>query len=246
MNRARVSIAFERREEALAFAAQHGGTVLDAAWRTKWWVQLDLDLRDRDFGRVYQRVEAYGGEGHRVRFWPTSAFDRPLREQVDVLFAHHAASPIHIGFFLTGMGWASVVVATPATTLEHRASDYADDSLGELASLGVAVLRGAPSATMSFWDEPGELRVSVHGEGDEVVIELRTSLGGTYGGSRAKEPELQLTTRCARRELGLAIVRCLDDVLERYGVEGYAALWRLTSFPSELHATLRRALDEAG
>ncbi len=40
----------------------------------------------------------------------------------------------------------------------------------------------------------------------------------------------------------MAILRCLDDVLDRYGVDLYAELWRMTPFPSELHEELRRAL----
>lgn len=241
-NRARVSLGFERREDAVAFVAQHSGAVAAAPWRQRWWAQLDLDVHDRDFNGVYERAGAFGIEGHRVYFWPTGALDVPLREQVDVLFAHRDASPIHFGFLLTGAGWARVVVATRSASTDDRASDYADDTLGELAKLGLAALRGDPAASMSFWDEPGELRVTVRGEGDEIVVEVRKGDGDYYGGPSEKKPVLELSTQCKRRELGLAVLRCLDDVLHRYDLDGYAALWRMTPFPSALHAELRRAL----
>jgi hypothetical protein len=236
---------FERPEDARAFVAEHGGTVNEERPREKWWAQLDLDVEAGDFDGVFDRAGAYGAEGHQVRFWPTRALDTPLREQVDVLFEDRGSLPIHFGFFPTGAGWGRVVVATRSASTDHRASYYAYDTLGDLARFGLAVLRGDAAAATSFWDEPGELRVTASGEGDVIAVEVRTGGGDYYSGPGEGELALELSTRCARRELATAIVRCLDHTLERYGAETFGALWRMTAFPSEAHAELRRVLGES-
>lgn len=207
-----------------------------------WWAELDLDVENGDFDGVFDRAGAFGDRDHCIRFWPTVRLDTPLREQVDELFADREAFPVHFGFFPTGGGWARIVAATRAASTDHLASYYAYDQLGELAELGIAMLRGEASATMTFWDEPGELRVSARADGGDIVVELHSSDGDYYGGP-GDQAALELSVRCARIDLAAAILRCLDGVIERYAVDTYFDLWRMTPFPSEVHAELRQALS---
>ena len=242
----RVTIPFVNADAAARFAERHDAVLLRERVRQRWWVQVDLELDgpDTDLDVIRARYCSLAGipasEHVRAYWWPTRDFDTPLSEQLDGLFgADHARRPLAIGFYPTGAGWARAVVAGPNGAIELSAS-YLSDALGDLGALADVVLRGDPVARSSFAKEPGEYRWVARRSGERVTLSILSFRD--WGDEPDERGELLLTAECTATQLAEAVLACLDDVLARYGEDGYRALWVDHDFPALEHEALRRQL----
>ena len=78
-----------------------------------------------------------------------------------------------IGYALSGAGWATFSFRVDAEPMAFAVS-YLHDSLGDLARMGVDLVKGTQSTTAVFMDEPGEVQLVVTGDKGDLSFELRS------------------------------------------------------------------------
>ncbi len=117
-----------------------------------------------------------------------------------------------VRYTLDGPGWAEAVVSDEHRSVRLTAS-YVHDSLADLASAALAVLKGAPKITVTFEDEPGELNLVYQAlsEAGQTFVEVR--LPGDWGRYTVVE-RFEVT----RRAFAEATLEALEAVLDEHGV----------------------------
>ncbi|KIG18697.1 hypothetical protein DB30_07712 [Enhygromyxa salina] len=245
----RVSLPFVSADDGARFAEHHGATLNPTRARQRWWVDVDLevDARHLDLAEIRQRYHALAripaSEHIHTRVWPIPDHDARLSDHLDALFDERDRQrAVMIGFYPTGAGWASAVVASAQGAIDLSAS-YIGDALGDLGALANMILRGDPIARGSFEEEPGAYRWVARRVGERVSLTI--SLFAASGRGRDEDGEPLLSVDCTAMELGAAVLACLDDVLARFGEDGYRALWCEHAFPTLERDALRRALPRA-
>jgi hypothetical protein len=173
-----------------------------------------------------------------VMSWPTADFERPLSEQVDALFGGDRA-PLRIGFYPLGGGWAALVVATASTSIDFGASNLSD-GLRNLARLTQKLMNRAQLVQSSFDFEPRQLRFKVERSGKLVLLTL-VELPDD-GPGPLDRGDVRLVVTCTAREFAASVLACLDDIVARYGADGYEQLWG-PPFPAEECRAIRGALE---
>lgn len=154
------------------------------------------------------------------------------------------STAFEISYRLVGPGWA----ACDVTLGDRRASltaSYLSDPLGQLAAAIVMLWLGAPSARVSFCEEPGEYRWGFdwHRSPDGHVTSLRIRIW-EFDQLWGYQPEDQGTKLFDEvidaKAVYDAVLAALDQVWARHGDQGYKELWDQYDFPIAVHGELRR------
>jgi len=144
---------------------------------------------------------------------------------------------LEMDYVLTGSGWAECTVRTDGKWATVTAS-YLGDALGDLACAVLALVAGAERAEAGFQEEPGLYRWTfARLPGDRVALHLTEVVQDGHGERLLFEVVCPLVTLVA------ATVRCLDDVFDRYGFDGYRERWMEHDFPTCVHMQLRAILE---
>lgn len=149
-----------------------------------------------------------------------------------------------IGYVLSGAGWATFSFRADAETMTFAVS-YLHDSLGDLARMGVDLVKGAQSTTAIFMDEPGEVQLVVTGDKGDLGFELRSYADWASWGMTAAEDYMVLASgRIQRVELVRNIHTLLERIYVDLGPAKYRELWVEHDFPLRAYEQLIAALKK--
>ncbi len=138
-----------------------------------------------------------------------------------------------ITFELTGIGWLECRIQVGESRANVTAS-YISDAPGDFLTAVMAIVRGNPSATITFWDEPG----SYHWILERITSErVRIQILGFPGKYALFYDE------CLLRDFAVEVVSAFDRLRQKYGEAGYLAKWIRSKFPTERLEELRGLLE---
>src|ERR1700722_4464799 len=135
-----------------------------------------------------------------------------------------------IDYQLTATGWARCTVSADGHKHELSAS-YLSDALGKLVLAAIAVLAGAHSISVGFDEEPGEYRWSIVYTGNDMVRVSILSFRDLWGNQPDVDGTPMISFTCAPIELGKAVQKAAEDVLNKHGPAGYKERWARYDFP---------------
>lgn len=171
-----------------------------------------------------------------------------------------ATAPLEFSYALTGQGWAEAYISDGRNWLRPTAS-YLSDALRALIGAVDAIVRGGGRVACIWEEEPGNFIWVFEGDGNSVTIEIYWTSRGVDAwwervGARSEESinvafeppsgrvpgELRGRFATTRRDLGTAVLRALDGLIDEEGDQGYANRWGAHAFPHREHERLRTAL----
>lgn len=149
-----------------------------------------------------------------------------------------------IAYQLHNAGWAELSFRAEPQTLSFAVS-YLHDSLGDLASMGLALQKNATRAEAVFMGEPGEMILVVTGTKESLQYEMREYRDWSSWGIVAVDDHEVV----ARGEIGRAeLVRNIHAVLQHLHIEvgpkRYRELWVEHDFPLKDYESLSIALHK--
>ncbi len=146
-----------------------------------------------------------------------------------------------IEYTLTGVGWAECTVRSADQSCSVTAS-YLSDALESLVLAGQVVLAGFGRVSFSFNEEPGEFRWVINDYGPGAVDVEILEFDELWGEKPDSEGTLIFKTRCQRTVFAKAIAAAANDVLDKYGEQGYLKKWAEHPFPSGPFAELGKSI----
>jgi len=150
---------------------------------------------------------------------------------------------ITIEYVLTGTGWSACTLDVYGQQCQVTAS-YLSDALLELISGVSHVLGKGTEARFSFDEEPGEYRwILKRLENDGLSLRI-LAFDELWGHQPDEEGEQIFDVTCPVRELSLALLNALNQILDEYGVEGYNDKWHQSEFPYDQYSALCELLGE--
>ncbi len=159
---------------------------------------------------------------------------------------------LKIDYRLDGSGWAACDVSAGlgrgVSSISITAS-YLSDALGQLAAAALMLRMGAPSARVSFDEEPGEYRWGFdwHRSPSGAVTTIRVRIwwfDEMWSHRPDNEGQVEFDLLIDQAQFYRAVSGMLDDVLARYGEAGYKSQWDRYSFPKHVQTALNELLDE--
>lgn len=139
-------------------------------------------------------------------------------------------------------GWATLKFLAPQGELAFAVS-YLHDSLGDLARLALALHKGSNRADAVFMDEPGEVHLTVQGDGDALVYELRNYADwASWGITAIDDYEVLARAEVARKDLVYSVYLVLDGIYVGMGIEEYKKRWMEHEFPLREYQSLASAI----
>lgn len=129
-----------------------------------------------------------------------------------------------ISYNLVGKGWAICLLSLNGEKFFLNTS-FLEDALGNLAKATLRIVKGEKFASASFLEEP-----------DESIVEYRWNISSInkkeilveilwFDEWKVNEPgkagKTILQFRCEQLFFAKKIIKCLDEVLEENGLEGY-------------------------
>ncbi|MFM9925380.1 hypothetical protein VLK31_20490 [Variovorax sp. H27-G14] len=161
-------------------------------------------------------------------------------------------TPERMGYVVSGAGWAKLSFRADADAEPMVfAVSYLHDSLGDLARMGVELVKGAQSATAVFMDEPGEVQLVVNGrkgnkdDKDDLSFELRGYPDWASWDMTSADNYKVLASGVVRRA---DLVRNIHAILERIyvdlGLVRYRELWVEHDFPLRAYEVLVAAFKK--
>ncbi|MGJ7528192.1 hypothetical protein [Variovorax sp. GB1P17] len=149
-----------------------------------------------------------------------------------------------IAYVLSGTGWATLSFRADAGPMDFAVS-YLHDSLGDLARMGLDLVKGASHATAIFMDEPGEVHLMVTGDKEDLAFELRRYRDWASWGITAMDDYEVLDHGTIRR---VELVRNIHAILGRIhvdvGLAKYRELWVEHDFPLRAYEGLIAAFKK--
>lgn len=146
------------------------------------------------------------------------------------------------------LGWSECQLTAGGSTIKVSAS-YLSDALGQLATATVLLLQGAPSARVSFDEEPGEYRWGIDWHHDaqkqgEVFFRVRVWFFKEMWGRHLPDEagQLLLDEVVTQSAFYRGVRQMLNAVLDEYGLNGYRKRWG-HPFPSQASGLLSAILD---
>ena len=140
---------------------------------------------------------------------------------------------IDIAFDLTGIGWSECKIRVGGSRA-HVTASYISDAPRDFLSAVIAIVRGDPSATITFWNEPGRYRWTLERISSKWVrIEI---LG-------LPDKHVVYHADCLLRDFAVEVVSAFDRLRQKYGEAGYLAKWIRDKFPTERLEELRGLLE---
>ena len=144
---------------------------------------------------------------------------------------------VFISYRLTGKGWSECSVLIEDQQAVVTAS-YLSDALGDILAAATVVLQGAPEATASFAEEPGEYRWRFIRVGMDRLIIRILEFSQWWGNRPDKEGKLVLEAECRLRTFAGALRSASQRVLEDHGIDGYREKWGNNDFPIDQQTRL--------
>lgn len=149
-----------------------------------------------------------------------------------------------VTYKLIGPGWAECIVLLNRNFTVLTAS-YLEDALGNLADATLRIAQGEKLTYAIFAEEPGEYRwkfTRIDNEKISVeILEFDEWRGLKQSDEKGK---IIFQFECPLLVLVRRIIICLSEVLNEYGLEGYAEKWMMHEFPLKVYNELRNILHD--
>ena len=150
---------------------------------------------------------------------------------------------IQLSYRLVGSGWAECTISIDGTAVTISAS-YLSDALDELGRAIADILRGEPSSTAAFDEEPGEYRWRFdHVANDRVRVRI-LDFPELWGHKPDEAGECIFEAECRIRTLAGELVSTMQGLLTEHGLEGYKEKWVEHDFPEKRLAQLQHLLAD--
>ncbi|MEZ6142024.1 MAG: hypothetical protein R3B84_15770 [Zavarzinella sp.] len=143
-------------------------------------------------------------------------------------------------YILDGTGWATVSVSENDRQVAMTAS-YLHDSLRELSQAALDLCDGNSAVTVVFMAEPGEHHLIVTGSQNSALVDIEVRWFDDWASwNMYPADQFNVVFKCQTTvsEFASAVVSVLDDLLEKWGLDGYQKKWAEHPFPKELHNQL--------
>jgi hypothetical protein len=152
---------------------------------------------------------------------------------------------VKLRYELQVAGWAECTVEIDEQRATVTAS-YLSDALGDLCAATVALLRGEPSATATFAEEPGEFRWQFDIQnGDQLRIRIYWNEVEAHWSNGIPDPSAPIFDGlCQLRTFAGQVVAELQRLLREYGETGYRERWVLSDFPTKRLEQLESLLSD--
>jgi hypothetical protein len=152
-----------------------------------------------------------------------------------------------VEYHLTGHGWADCDVRIGKSAVKLTAS-YLSDALGQLAAAALLLRMGAPSARISFVEEPGSNRWGFDWHrspnGDVTSLRIRIwSFPNLWAYQPDDDGKIVLDEIVDQAVVYRGVRQLLDQVLAEYGEDRYEQQWG-QKFPLLVRAALDSLLDQ--
>lgn len=156
---------------------------------------------------------------------------------------------MRIIFDLNNHGWANGAVLLN----DHKVCDYSvsylQDALGNLANATVNLINGSDKEIFLWWAEPGEYFWTIESKKEIVNIHVKyypdwsadPEENGNYINNN--ESKVLLNIDLTLKEFVDSVFNCLNDVLEKYGVEEYKKRWVDDDFPLKEYEMIKKYLE---
>ncbi len=157
-------------------------------------------------------------------------------------------SDFRLEYRLVGTGWIECDVRCNGQSVTISAS-YLSDALGQLAAAALLLRLGAPSARVSFEEEPGEYRWAFDYPSKPTregwKLRVRIWDFDDYKPWRSESENPPIFDELVPVEVFYStIIDCLDGVLIEHGEAGYLEKWHRYPFPVSTLNELRRLVAE--
>jgi len=148
-----------------------------------------------------------------------------------------------MGFSLTytleRAGWGTVRISDGSSSV-HATVSYLHDSLRELAEAANGLQRGADRGRIVFMDEPGEVQLVFHRTDDALSYEVRSFADyNSWGMGPSESFDVDLSGTTTVRSFVAEVCGQMEDLLQKYGQDGYRKRWIEHEFPMDLLLQLR-------
>ncbi len=119
---------------------------------------------------------------------------------------------------------------------------YLSDALGDLtrAVITAATMPIGSCVQSLFADEPGEHRMVIVREADDMIVRIEQS-----DGYRSSEGMTVFSARCSYLRLATQVAGQLQQIYNAYGLDGYKAKWIEHDFPLMKMLELREVIQKA-
>ena len=114
------------------------------------------------------------------------------------------------------------------------AISYLHDTLKDLSSAVLTILRGAAEVKVIFMDEPGEHLLRIRRVDEPIVsLEVWWFNGWQSWGMATSEPILRLSCVTRLAHLRGQVLSALESIWQNHGAAGYLEKWCEHEFPIE-------------
>lgn len=147
-----------------------------------------------------------------------------------------------ISFNLVGKGWAVCAISLNGEKFFLNTS-FLEDALGNLAKATLRIVQGEKLTFATFLEEPDEYIVEYRWKlssinDNEILVEILW-FDEWKVGEIEREGKPILHFRCEQLFFAKKIIKCLDEVLDENGLEGYKQMCIGHEFPFNAYNELK-------
>jgi hypothetical protein len=150
---------------------------------------------------------------------------------------------ISIEYKLTGRGWAKCIINIDDRQACLTAA-YLSDALANLLYAMIDMVKGSDRSTATFAEEPGEYRWCFQRVSQDRICVRILWFEETFSKRPDEEGKLILEAECRLRTFAGAVLSASQQVLSKYGLDGYREQWVNNDFPSRLQVKLKESLTK--
>ncbi len=148
-----------------------------------------------------------------------------------------------ISFNLVGKGWAVCVISLNEEKFFLNTS-FLEDALGNLAEATLELVKGEKMTFATFLEEPDEFIVEYRWKlssinDNEILVEILWFDEWREADEIEREGKTILHFRCEQLFFAKKIIKCLDEVLDENGLEGYKKMCLGREFPFNAYNELK-------
>jgi hypothetical protein len=147
---------------------------------------------------------------------------------------------VEFQYSLTGSGWAEARVKSGSASAHLRVS-YLSDALGDLLLAVLDIHRGAPAATCSWEEEPGEWRWLFTARGDRLEVRI-LGFKDMYDHEPVSAGREVFAADEPADDVTRAVAGAARRLLDEMGEDEYHRRWVEHPFPIEALVALEETL----
>lgn len=149
----------------------------------------------------------------------------------------------NVNYKLSGSGWADFTIFDGVQTHQFAVT-YMHDSLLELSEATIRLLLGSKNRSVSFLDEPGELKMELEKTSDLVITVKGKWYKDYYSWNLVSSEDYKelFYFETDLIQFSKSVLWNMDEIWNEYGSSGYKAKWQNTPFPHSNYLKLKELL----